>query len=158
MQRDGIVKSVEELIPQRGAAHRALLSPRKWPSNELREEVRHVQMAPSSFGRGLIGSEPLLIVGRKCLRADDLKGLIGRLKSNPDKPSVGIAGVGAAGHLTGISFQRETGTRFPVRAVLSDDLGIPITALDQQPPRPCAPIMKPSPSAGGPSSGPPASR
>ena len=60
----------------------------------------------------LIGSEPLLIVGRKSLPGDDLKGLIAWLKANPDKASVGIAGVGAAGHLTGISFQKETGTRF----------------------------------------------
>jgi tripartite-type tricarboxylate transporter receptor subunit TctC len=59
-----------------------------------------------------IGSEPLLIVGKKSLPADDLKGLITYLKANPDKASVGIAGVGAAGHLTGISFQRETGTKF----------------------------------------------
>src|ERR1700681_2102842 len=60
----------------------------------------------------LIGSEPLLIVGRKSLPADDLKGLISYLKANPDKASVGIAGVGATGHLTGISFQKETGTKF----------------------------------------------
>lgn len=60
----------------------------------------------------LIGSEPLLIVGRKNLPADDLKGLIAWLKANPDKASVGIAGVGAAGHLAGISFQKETGTKF----------------------------------------------
>src|ERR1700688_4724821 len=59
-----------------------------------------------------IGSEPLLIVGRKSLPADDLQGLIVYLKANPDKASVGIAGVGAAGHLAGISFQKETGTRF----------------------------------------------
>jgi tripartite-type tricarboxylate transporter receptor subunit TctC len=59
-----------------------------------------------------IGSEPLLIVGKKGLPADDLKGLIAWLKANPDKASVGIAGVGATGHLTGISFQKETGTRF----------------------------------------------
>src|SRR2546430_2970724 len=60
----------------------------------------------------LIGSEPLLIVGKKSLPADDLKGLIAYLKANPDKTSVGIAGVGATGHLTGISFQKATGTRF----------------------------------------------
>jgi tripartite-type tricarboxylate transporter receptor subunit TctC len=60
----------------------------------------------------LIGSEPLLIIGRKNFPADDLKGLIAYLKANPDKASVGIAGVGATGHLTGISFQKETGTAF----------------------------------------------
>ena len=60
----------------------------------------------------LIGSEPLLVVGKKSLPADDLKALIAWLKANPDKASVGIAGVGATGHLTGISFQKETGTKF----------------------------------------------
>ena len=59
-----------------------------------------------------IGSEPLLIVGKKSLPADDLKGLIGWLKANPDKASVGVAGIGAAGHLAGIAFQKETGTKF----------------------------------------------
>ncbi len=60
----------------------------------------------------LIGSEPLLLVGKKDFPADDLKGLIAWLKANPDKASVGIAGVGATGHLAGISFQRVTGTKF----------------------------------------------
>lgn len=59
-----------------------------------------------------IGSEPLLIVSKRSLPANDLKGLIAWLKANPDKASVGIAGVGATGHLTGISFQKETGTKF----------------------------------------------
>jgi len=59
-----------------------------------------------------LGSEPLLIVGKRNLPADDLKGLIAWLKANPDKASAGIAGVGATGHLTGISFQKETGTTF----------------------------------------------
>jgi tripartite-type tricarboxylate transporter receptor subunit TctC len=59
-----------------------------------------------------IGSEPLLVAGRNRLPADDLRGLIAYLKANPDKVSVGIAGVGATGHLAGISFQKETGTKF----------------------------------------------
>jgi tripartite-type tricarboxylate transporter receptor subunit TctC len=59
-----------------------------------------------------IGSEPLLIVGKNSLPADDLKGLIAWLTANPDKASVGIAGVGATGHLAGISFQKATGTKF----------------------------------------------
>ena len=53
-----------------------------------------------------IGSEPLLIAARKDFPANDLKGLIAYLKANPDKVSVGIAGVGAAGHLAGIAFQK----------------------------------------------------
>ncbi len=59
-----------------------------------------------------IGSEPLLIVGKKSFPADDLKGLIAWLKANPDKASVGIAGVGATGHLPGIALQKATGTKF----------------------------------------------
>jgi tripartite-type tricarboxylate transporter receptor subunit TctC len=59
-----------------------------------------------------IGSEPLMIVAKKSFPADDLKGLIAWLKANPDKASVGIAGVGAIGHLMGIAFQKATGTKF----------------------------------------------
>lgn len=60
----------------------------------------------------MIGSEPLLIVAKKDFPPNNLKEMIAWLKANPDKASVGIAGVGATGHLTGISFQRETGTKF----------------------------------------------
>jgi tripartite-type tricarboxylate transporter receptor subunit TctC len=59
-----------------------------------------------------IASEPLLIVGKKSLPANSLRELIAYLRTHPNTVSVGIAGVGATGHLTGISFQRETGTRF----------------------------------------------
>jgi tripartite-type tricarboxylate transporter receptor subunit TctC len=59
-----------------------------------------------------LASEPLVIVGRKNLPANTLDELIGWLKANPDKASVGIAGVGANGHLAGISFQKLTGTHF----------------------------------------------
>ena len=57
-------------------------------------------------------SEPLMIVGRKGMPAQDLKELIAWLKANPDRASQGHAGVGGVGHVTGISFQRETNTRF----------------------------------------------
>jgi tripartite-type tricarboxylate transporter receptor subunit TctC len=56
--------------------------------------------------------EPLLIVGRKDFPAGDLKELIGWLKANPGKASQGNPGAGSTGHLTGLLFQRETGTRF----------------------------------------------
>ena len=57
-------------------------------------------------------AELVLVVGKKGRPANDLKGLMAYLKANPGKASVGIAGVGATGHLTGISFQKETGTKF----------------------------------------------
>src|SRR5215467_8671573 len=59
-----------------------------------------------------LGAEPLLIATRKSMPASNLEELIGWLKANPDKASAGIAGVGATGHVTGLSFQKETGTRF----------------------------------------------
>jgi tripartite-type tricarboxylate transporter receptor subunit TctC len=59
-----------------------------------------------------LGVEPLLIVGKKSMPANNLPELIAWLKANPDKASAGVAGVGATGHVAGISFQKETGTRF----------------------------------------------
>ena len=59
-----------------------------------------------------IASEPMMIVGKKDFPAKNLKELIAWLKANPDKASVGIPGVGGTGHLTGLAFQKETGTRF----------------------------------------------
>jgi tripartite-type tricarboxylate transporter receptor subunit TctC len=58
-----------------------------------------------------LGVEPLLVVGRKSLPANNLIELIGWLRENPDKASVGTVGVGAAGHLAGISFQKATNTK-----------------------------------------------
>jgi len=59
-----------------------------------------------------LASEPMLIVGKKALPPNNLKELIAWLKANPDKASVGIPGVGGTGHLTGLAFQKETGTSF----------------------------------------------
>jgi tripartite-type tricarboxylate transporter receptor subunit TctC len=61
---------------------------------------------------GLITTQPYLIVGRKTLPADDLKGLIAWLKANPDKASEATSGAGTPAHLAGVLFQKETGTRF----------------------------------------------
>jgi tripartite-type tricarboxylate transporter receptor subunit TctC len=59
----------------------------------------------------LIASEPLVIVGKKGLPPKDLKELIAWLKTNGNKATVGIPGVGSTGHLAGIAFQKETGTQ-----------------------------------------------
>lgn len=60
----------------------------------------------------LLSSNPMLIVARKAMPADDLKGLIGWLKANPGKASQGTVGVGSAGHLLGLLFQKETDTNY----------------------------------------------
>jgi tripartite-type tricarboxylate transporter receptor subunit TctC len=53
-----------------------------------------------------------LIVARKTLPANDLKGLIAWLKANPDTASAGNPGVGSSVQLSAIMFQSMTGTRF----------------------------------------------
>src|SRR5439155_6385661 len=55
---------------------------------------------------------PYLIDAKKAMPANDLKGLIAWLKANPDKASMGTAGVGSPGHVGGVLFQNATGTRF----------------------------------------------
>jgi tripartite-type tricarboxylate transporter receptor subunit TctC len=93
----------------------------------------------------LIAGTPWLIAAKKDLPADDLRGLIAWLKANPDKASLGTAGVGSPSHLGGVLFQSITGTRFqfvPYRGtapVIPDlvagqiDLSIldPVTSLPQ---------------------------
>jgi tripartite-type tricarboxylate transporter receptor subunit TctC len=59
----------------------------------------------------MIASEPLMIVGKKALPAKDLKELIAWIKANPDKASIGIPAVGGTGHLAGLSFLNEIGTK-----------------------------------------------
>jgi tripartite-type tricarboxylate transporter receptor subunit TctC len=59
----------------------------------------------------LIANEPLMIVAKKALPAKDLKELIAWMTANPDKASIGIPAVGGTGHLAGLSFLKETGTK-----------------------------------------------
>jgi tripartite-type tricarboxylate transporter receptor subunit TctC len=62
----------------------------------------------------LVSLQPHLIVAKKAMPADDLKGLIAWLKSNPDKASAGTSGVAGSQHLAAIDFQNKTGTRFAI--------------------------------------------
>jgi tripartite-type tricarboxylate transporter receptor subunit TctC len=60
----------------------------------------------------LLSTSPLVLVAKKTMPANDLKGLIAWLKANPDKATLGHGGTGGPGHIAGAFFQRETGTRF----------------------------------------------
>lgn len=60
----------------------------------------------------LLVSNPLLIVAKKAMPADDLKGLIAWLKANPDKALQGATGQGSTGQIVGLYFQKATGTRY----------------------------------------------
>jgi tripartite-type tricarboxylate transporter receptor subunit TctC len=60
----------------------------------------------------LVVTGPMMLVSKKSLPADDLKGLIAWLKANADKASAGTGGVGSPPHISGIFFQKMTDTRF----------------------------------------------
>jgi tripartite-type tricarboxylate transporter receptor subunit TctC len=57
-------------------------------------------------------ASPILIVSKNAAPAKSLQELIEWLKANPDKASVGTAGMGDISHIGGVLFQNVTGTRF----------------------------------------------
>jgi tripartite-type tricarboxylate transporter receptor subunit TctC len=61
---------------------------------------------------GLIASFPQLIIARASMPADDLAGLIGWLRANPDRATMAIPGVGSIAHISGIFFGDTIGVRF----------------------------------------------
>jgi tripartite-type tricarboxylate transporter receptor subunit TctC len=61
---------------------------------------------------GLVASNPYLVATRKMMPVNDLRGLIGWLKANSDKATMGIPGIGSPGHVGGVFFQNTTDTRF----------------------------------------------
>ena len=68
----------------------------------------------------LLPGQPLLVVAKKTMAADNMQELIAWLRSNPDKATQGTAGVGSIAHVAGLFLQKETGTRFqfvPYRGV-----------------------------------------
>ena len=60
---------------------------------------------------GMICANPLMIVARDSFPAKNLGELITWLKANPDKASVGTAGVGSGSHMGGVYFQNATRTK-----------------------------------------------
>jgi tripartite-type tricarboxylate transporter receptor subunit TctC len=60
----------------------------------------------------LLSTGPLVLVAKKAMPANDLKGLIVWLKANPDNATLGYGGTGGISNIAGVFFQRETGTRF----------------------------------------------
>lgn len=60
----------------------------------------------------LVAFDPQIIAVKKALPVNDLKQLIGWLKSNADTAVAGTAGVGSTAHISAVNFQRITGTEF----------------------------------------------
>jgi tripartite-type tricarboxylate transporter receptor subunit TctC len=71
----------------------------------------------------LLPANPYIVVSKKDLPAKDLGELVAWLKANPGKASAGTGGPGAGQHVSGVYFQKVTGTAFqfvPYRAGSSD--------------------------------------
>src|SRR5262249_48193913 len=51
----------------------------------------------------LLAQAPQIVLSRKAVPADDLKGLIVWLKANPDKATIGTAGVGSPPHIAAVT-------------------------------------------------------
>jgi tripartite-type tricarboxylate transporter receptor subunit TctC len=60
----------------------------------------------------LIASGPQLILSRKDLSANNLLELVAWLKARPDGVTFGTGGVASPGHISGLAFEKVTGTRF----------------------------------------------
>jgi tripartite-type tricarboxylate transporter receptor subunit TctC len=59
----------------------------------------------------LVAANPLLIVAKRTMPANDLQGLVAWLKANPGKASEGLpGGLGSLGHVASVSFHKEMGT------------------------------------------------
>jgi tripartite-type tricarboxylate transporter receptor subunit TctC len=59
-----------------------------------------------------LGDNPLWIVSRTSLPANDLKEMLAWLRANPGKASAATVGAGSGAHLCGIHLQNATGTNF----------------------------------------------
>ena len=60
---------------------------------------------------GLISTQPFMIVGRKALPANSLQEFIAWIRANPGKVTVGTAGIGSPGHVSGVFFQNKIGAQ-----------------------------------------------
>ena len=88
----------------------------------------------------LLASNPQLIVAKKAVPAQDLRGLIAWLKANPGKATQGSAGIGSPAHVSGAYFQQATGTTFQfaqyrgAAPAMQDLIGGHIDLMFDQPP------------------------
>ena len=88
----------------------------------------------------MLASNPQLIVAKKAMPAEDLKAFIGWLKANPGKATQGSAGIGSPSHVSGLYFQRASGTTFQVAQyrgaapAMHDLMGGHVDLMFDQPP------------------------
>jgi tripartite-type tricarboxylate transporter receptor subunit TctC len=85
-----------------------------WPTITLNSAVFNLPYdAAKDFEPiGHVATDPQIIISRKDLPANNLSELIAWLKANGDKATQGTGGTGSTSHVTGVLFQRKTGTQF----------------------------------------------
>ena len=85
-----------------------------WPTHVLNAAIFTLPYDPlNDFDPvSLVSTQPLLIIARKTMPAQNLTELIAYLKANPDKATQGTAGSGGASHVSGVFFQKATGTQY----------------------------------------------
>jgi tripartite-type tricarboxylate transporter receptor subunit TctC len=85
-----------------------------WPTHVLAGAFLTLPFDPLSDLEpvSLVSTNPMMVIARKSMPANNLKELIAWLRANPDKSTQGTAGVGSASHVSGIYFQKDTGTSF----------------------------------------------
>jgi tripartite-type tricarboxylate transporter receptor subunit TctC len=60
----------------------------------------------------LLPAAPMVLVAKKATPATDLKSFVAWLKANPDKASMGTAGVGSPPHMLALLFRQRTETKY----------------------------------------------
>ena len=60
----------------------------------------------------LLTQNPNILIARRTLPADDMRGFVAWLKANPGKALAVTSGVGSPQHIFGLLLQQETGTQF----------------------------------------------
>lgn len=72
----------------------------------------------------LLALAPQIVVARRTMPANDLKGLIAWMKANGDKTSFGTAGAGSPPHVGGVLLQSMTGVRGPFISYRGNSLAV----------------------------------
>ena len=85
-----------------------------WPTHVLNAAIFTLPYDPLTDFEpvSLVAAQPLFIIAKKSMAANNLKELIAWLKANPGKATQGTAGRGGASHVAGVFFQTASGTKF----------------------------------------------
>jgi tripartite-type tricarboxylate transporter receptor subunit TctC len=85
-----------------------------WPTHVLNAAIFTLPYDPINDFEpiALVSTQPLFIIGRKSLPANNLSEFVAWLRANPNKATQGTAGSGGASHVAGIFFQKASETQF----------------------------------------------